>query len=126
MDAPGNIKDDIRLINGLRRSRPAMKAFTSLKFHNAWNDKVLYYAKSDPSHDDYLLFHVLLDPHHTQEFDFEVPLWEFGLADDASIEVQDLIHGSHFTWHGKIQSLRLEPQDRPYAIWRLIPPGAPR
>lgn len=126
MDAPGNIKDDIRLINGLRRSRPALKAFTSLKFHNAWNDKVLYYAKSDPSHDDYLLFHVLLDPHHTQEFDFEVPLWEFGLADDASIEVQDLIHGSHFTWHGKIQSLRLEPQDRPYAIWRLIPPGAPR
>ena len=126
MDAPGNIKDDIRFINGLRRSRPAMKAFTSLKFHNAWNDKVLYYAKSDPSHDDYLLFHVLLDPHHPQEFDFEVPLWEFGLADDASIEVQDLIHGSHFTWHGKTQSLTLEPQDRPYAIWRLIPPGAPR
>lgn len=126
MDAPGNIKDDIRLINGLRRGRPAMKAFTSLKFHNAWNDKVLYYAKSDPSHDDYLLFHVLLDPHHPQEFEFEVPLWEFGLPDDASIEVQDLINGNHFTWHGKIQSLRLEPQDRPYAIWRLIPPGVLR
>lgn len=126
MDAPGNIKDDIRLINGLRRGRPAMKAFTSLKFHNAWNDKVLYYAKSDPSHDDYLLFHVLLDPHHPQECEFEVPLWEFGLPDDASIEVQDLINGNHFTWHGKIQSLRLEPQDRPYAIWRLIPPGVLR
>lgn len=126
MDAPGNIQEDIRLINQLRRSRPALKAFTSLRFHNAWNDKVLYYAKSDPAHDDYLLFHVLLDPHHAQDFDFEVPLWEFGLPDDASIEVQDLIQGGHFTWHGKIQSLRLEPQDRPYAIWRLIPPGAPR
>ena len=126
MDAPGNIKDDIRLINGLRRTRPALKAFSSLRFHNAWNDKVLYYAKSDPAHDDYLLFHVLLDPHDAQECEFEVPLWEFGLPDDASIEVQDLIHGNHFTWHGKTQSLALEPQDRPYAIWRLIPPGAPR
>lgn len=126
MDAPGNIQDDIRLINGLRRGRPAMKAFTSLKFHNAFNDKVLYYAKSDPAAQDYLLFHVLLDPHHLQEFQFEVPLWEFGLPDDASIEVEDLIHGNRFTWHGKFQSLTLEPQDQPYAIWRLIPPGAPR
>ena len=126
MDAPGNIQDDIRLINGLRRSRPAMKAFTSLRFHNAFNDKVLYYAKGDPSAQDYLLFHVLLDPHHSQDFQFEVPLWEFGLPDDASIEVEDLIHGNRFTWHGKLQSLTLEPQDQPYAIWRLIPPGAPR
>ena len=126
MDAPGNIQDDIRLINGLRRSRPAMKASSSLKFHNASNDKVLYYAKSDPAAQDYLLFHVLLDPHHSQDFQFEVPLWEFGLPDDASIEVEDLIHGNRFTWHGKLQSLTLEPQDQPYAIWRLIPPGAPR
>ncbi|GGA72157.1 alpha-1,4-glucan:maltose-1-phosphate maltosyltransferase [Nitratireductor aestuarii] len=126
MDQQGNIQDDIRLVNRLRREQPAMKAFTSLRFYNAWNDQVLYYAKNDKASGDFVLFHVLLDPQNSQEFDFEIPLWEFGLPDDASIEVQDLIHGNHFTWHGKSQRLNLDPNQRPYAIWRLIPPGAHR
>ena len=126
MDQPGNIQDDIRLVNRLRREQPALKAFTSLRFYNAWNDQVLYYAKNDKASGDFVLFHVLLDPQNPQEFDFEIPLWEFGLPDDASIEAQDLIHGNHFTWHGKFQRLNLDPNQRPYAIWRLIPPGAHR
>uniref|UniRef100_UPI00339D3977 alpha-1,4-glucan--maltose-1-phosphate maltosyltransferase n=1 Tax=Aquibium sp. A9E412 TaxID=2976767 RepID=UPI00339D3977 len=125
-DRPGHIKDDIRFVNALRRNHPALRAFSSLAFHNAWDDAVLYYGKSEPHADDHLLFHVLLDPHAPHEFDFEVPLWEFGLPDDASIEVQDMIHGNHFTWHGKNHRLRLDPNERPYAVWRLIPPGAPR
>ena len=56
--------------------------------------------------DDFILFHVNLDPHNAQAFPFEVPLWEFGLPDDASVEVRDLIHGNRFTWHGKSQWLR--------------------
>ncbi len=47
MDQPGNIKDDIRLINRLRREHPALQSFTSLKFYNAFNDNVLYYGKMD-------------------------------------------------------------------------------
>ena len=58
--------------------------------------------------------------------DFELPLWEFGLPDDASIEVEDMVTGHHFTWHGKYQHIQLDPFYKPYAIWRLIPPGAPR
>ncbi|MCV0397259.1 MAG: DUF3416 domain-containing protein [Rhizobiaceae bacterium] len=126
MDQPGNIQADIRLINRLRREHPALSAFDSLTFHNAWNDQVLYYSKSDREAQDFLLFHVNLDPRGAQEFQFEVPLWEFDLPDDASIEVQDLVHGNRFTWHGKTHTLRLDPHERPYAIWRLIPPGAPR
>jgi starch synthase (maltosyl-transferring) len=125
-DQPGHIKDDIRLVNRLRREHPALRAFSSLTFHNALDDQVLYYAKSDPETQDYLLFHVLLDPHVPHEFAFEVPLWDFDLPDEASIEVQDAIHGNRFTWHGKNHTLRLDPIERPYAIWRLLPPGAPR
>jgi starch synthase (maltosyl-transferring) len=126
MDAPGHIKDDIRLVNRLRRAHPALKAYTSLTFHNAFDDAVLYYGKNDAAAHDHLLFHVLLDPTQARTFEFEVPLWEFGLPDDASIEVEDLLQGNRFTWHGKTHSLTLDPQERPYAIWRLIPPGAPR
>jgi starch synthase (maltosyl-transferring) len=87
---------------------------------------VLSYSKKSENLRDFILFHVNLDPHNTQAFHFEVPLWEFGLPDDASIEVRDLLHGNHFTWHGKTQWLELEPETRPYAIWQLFAPGAPR
>jgi starch synthase (maltosyl-transferring) len=126
MDQPGNIRDDIVLINRLRRQHPALRVFNSLRFYNAWNDNILYYGKLDAKTSSYLLFHVNLDPHSAQEAYFEVPLWEFDLPDEASIEVEDLLHGNRFTWHGKIHQIRLDPHERPYAIWRLFPPGAPR
>jgi len=72
--------------------------------------------------DDFLLFAVNLDPHHAHGCHFEVPLWKFGLPDDAAIGVEDLVDGARFVWHGKIQHLWLDPQVRPYAIWRLLPP----
>ena len=125
-DQPGNIQDDIRLLNRLRAERPCLREFTSLRFYNAFHDQVLCYGKWDEVAEDYLLFHVLIDPNAPAEFGFEVPLWEFDLPDEASIEVEDAIHGNRFTWHGKAQTLRLDPFERPYAIWRLLPPGASR
>ncbi|GGF75861.1 alpha-1,4-glucan:maltose-1-phosphate maltosyltransferase [Paracoccus acridae] len=124
MNQPGNIQDDIRLMNRLRRSHPALQDFTNVKFYNASSDKVLSYGKQTGN--DFVLIHVNLDPHNTQVFEFEVPLWEFGLPDEASVEVRDLIHGNSFTWHGKNQWLELEPHSRPYAIWQLFAPGVPR
>ena len=67
----------------------------------------------------FVLVAVNLDPHNSQGGHFEVPLWEFGLADHASVDVEDLATGSKFTWTGKIQHMLLEPGVRPYAIWRL-------
>jgi len=120
--APG-IRHDIRLINRIRREQPAMKDFTNIRFFTAFHDEVLFYGRFDRKSRNYLLFHVLIDPKRPAEFGFEVPLWEFGLPDHGSIEVQDLIHGNAFTWHGKDHALTLHPEDRPYAIWKLTPPG---
>ena len=71
-----------------------MREFTGLRFYEAFHDQVLCYGKWDERAEDYLLFHVLIDPHAPAEFAFEVPLWEFGLPDVASIEVEDAIHGN--------------------------------
>ncbi|MEM7710069.1 MAG: alpha-amylase family glycosyl hydrolase [Pseudomonadota bacterium] len=126
LDAPGNIKADVTLINRVRREQPAMRDFRNLRFFAAQNDRVLYYGRFDKAQRNYVLFHVLLDPHAGAEFGFEVPLWEFGLPNEASVEVQDLIHGNSFTWHGKDHRLALDPVDRPYAIWKITPPGEVR
>jgi starch synthase (maltosyl-transferring) len=122
-DTPEHIRPDIRLVNRLRRDHPALHSFTDLAFYNAWNDNILYYGKATPAKDDFLLFAVNLDPHHTQSAHFEVPLWEFGLPDEASMNVEDLVTGERFVWNGKVQHVTLDPQQRPYAIWRLNPPG---
>ncbi len=123
-DTPDHIRPDIRLLNRLRSEHPALQSFTNLSFYNAWNDNILYYGKTTPAKDDFLLFAVNLDPHNAQGADFEVPLWEFGLPDEASIGVQDLVTGAEFAWQGKVQHMLLDPRERPYAIWRLIPGGS--
>ena len=125
-ERPGDIRADIRLVNRLRREQPALTHFTGLAFYNAWNDNILYYGKRTPDLSNFVLVAVNLDPHHGQGAHFEVPLWEFGLPDDASIEVEDLVTGYRFTWHGKVQHVWIDPHDRPYFVWRLVPPGAPR
>jgi starch synthase (maltosyl-transferring) len=122
-DRPGHIRDDIRRLNTIRRQNPALQQFTGLGFYNAGNDQILYYGKHTAGFEDFVLVIVNLDPHESQSAAFEVPLWEYGLADWASIGVEDLVSGERFTWTGKMQHVELDPTVRPYAIWRLIPPG---
>jgi starch synthase (maltosyl-transferring) len=121
---PANIRDDIRRFNALRSKSPALQQFTNVTFYNAWNDNILYFAKATADLSDFLLFAVNLDPHNRQGAHFEVPLWEFGLPDDGSIEVEDVVSGQRFNWTGKVQHVLLDPQDNPYMIWRLRKPGS--
>ena len=52
-----------------------------------------------------------------------MPLWELGLADHAAVEVEELMTGSRFTWHGKMQHWRFITSDLPFAVWRITPPA---
>ena len=47
--------------------------------------------------------------------------WEFGLPDHGTVAAEDLMRGARFDWHGKRQTIRLDPQDTPFAIWRITP-----
>ncbi|KQT85610.1 alpha-1,4-glucan--maltose-1-phosphate maltosyltransferase [Aurantimonas sp. Leaf443] len=117
--APGNIRDDIAFFNRLRREEPALHDFRSLAFFNFYNDRVLYYAKRTADRSSYLLFIVTLDPHQPQGGHFEVPLWEFGLSDDRSVRVEDMVTGQRHVWQGKMQHWWLNPAERPYAVFKI-------
>ena len=125
-DRPGNIRADIARMNHLRQTHPALQEFTNLTFYNMWNDNIIYYGKRTADLSSFLLFAINLDPSNGQGGNFEVPLWEFGLPDDASIEVEDLVADYSFTWHGKTQHVYIDPNQRPYYIWRLISPVGQR
>jgi starch synthase (maltosyl-transferring) len=122
-DRPGNIKEHIRKLNRIRRSNPALWDFRNTLFLNASNDQILSYARLTREKDNCVLVLVNLDPKNRQECTYEVPLWEFGLPDHASIECEDLLDGGGFTLHGKTHRIALDPRERPVAIWRLIPPS---
>lgn len=123
-DMPGGIKQDIRLINRIRRDNPALWQFTNLTFLNAWNDQILCYYKINETKDNLVIVAVNLDAKRAQGAPFEIPLWEFGLPDDAAVEALDLVRGERLTWTGKVQQLWLDPKTAPYALWRLIPPAS--
>jgi starch synthase (maltosyl-transferring) len=118
--APGDIVDEITQLNRLRREEPALQSHLGVSFHNAFNDRILYFSKAAPDRPERILVAISLDPFSAQEAAVEVPLWLFGRPDDAGIEVEDLLSGRRFRWIGKSRHLRLEPT-LPYGIWRLNP-----
>ncbi len=125
-DRPGNIRAEISRLNQIRRANPALHSHRGLEFLNAFDDAVLYYAKTTPDGCNTLLVAVNLDPHRAIETELEIPVWRFGLPDDAAIGAEDLMRVQSVIFHGKRQRVRLDPSDLPFAIWRLDNPGGRR
>ncbi len=128
--APGDIVEDVTLLNRLRRAHPALQTHLNTRFYNAHNDQVIWYGKPEAAAmeevgetlAEMIMVMVNLDPHHAQDCAYELPLYQFGLSDDATIAVEDLAGGGHFDLQGKHQQIRLDPAE-PYRIWRLSVPG---
>lgn len=118
--APGNIEWDIALLNRLRQGHPALQTHLNTRFYNVFNDSIIYYGKPAPDGQEMILVMVLLDPHHSHEAGFEVPLWDFGLPDDGALDVEDLATGERYVWHGKNHHIRMNPA-QPYRLWRVEP-----
>ncbi|MFC0266655.1 alpha-1,4-glucan--maltose-1-phosphate maltosyltransferase [Kushneria aurantia] len=120
--APGNISAEIARLNWMRRRNPALQSHLGIRFHYIDNDRIIYFEKSTPEMDNVVLVAISLDPFHDQGGNFELPLWRFGLEDDAAMQGEDLMNGHRWVWHGKWQSTHLTPQ-MPFGIWRLTPLG---
>jgi len=120
-ERPGNIVAEIARLNQIRRDNPALRSHLGLAFHTATNDSVLFYRKASADGRNVLAVAVSLDPYNVQEADVEIPLWEWGLADDDAIGAENLMTGERTILHGKWQSLRLDPKGLPFLIWRLAP-----
>lgn len=119
---PGNIVAEITAMNLIRRQNPALQSHLGLTLETIYNDQILLFTKATPERDNVILVAVSMDPFNAQHGAFELPLWRFGLADDAALHVSDLIAGNSLVWRGKHQVLHLSPE-QPYALWRLEGPA---
>lgn len=120
-NAPGNIVAEISRLNLIRRKNPALQTHLGFQGYTAWNDNILYFGKRTKDLSNFILVAISLDPHNAQEAHFDLPLWEFGLPDDAHMHGEDLMTGHTWTWYGKTQWMRIEPWHMPFGIWRIRP-----
>ncbi|CAG8865651.1 Alpha-1,4-glucan:maltose-1-phosphate maltosyltransferase 2 [Pseudomonas fluorescens] len=115
----GNIIAEIAQLNRIRRQNAALQTHLGLSFFNCWNDNILYFGKRTADKSNFILVAISLDPHNVQEANFELPLWELGLDDDADTRGEDLMNGHRWIWHGKTQWMRIDPAHQPFGIWRI-------
>ncbi|HET7631600.1 MAG TPA: alpha-1,4-glucan--maltose-1-phosphate maltosyltransferase [Gemmatimonadaceae bacterium] len=118
-DAPGNLNDDLRRINGIRREQPALQLLSNVRFHHTEDGAVLFFHKQAPGHD--LLIVVNLDPHAVHETMVHVPVHDLGLDDSQPYDVEDLLTGKRYTWHGSRNYVRLDPAVQPGHLFRVLP-----
>jgi starch synthase (maltosyl-transferring) len=115
-DAAGNLSELVALVNRIRRDHPALQYDWGLQFHPADNDQLLCYSKRSPDGRDLLLMVVTLDPDHMQHGFVQLPLADWGLLAEDTIEVTDLLSSERYFWRGEWNYVRLDPQVRPAHI----------
>ncbi len=118
-DAPGNINEDIALINRIRREQPALQQYANLTFHTSENPAILFYRKAYRGRD--VLVAVTTDPHHPQETMVHVPIHELGIDDELHYVVHDLLSGARYTWRGVRNFVRLDPHSQPAHLFVVEP-----
>jgi starch synthase (maltosyl-transferring) len=106
----GSLSELIGRINAIRRAHPALQRDWGLRFHQTDNPQLVCYSKRSADGGDLVLMVVTLDPFHMQHGFIQLPLADWGLAPDATVEVHDLLSDDRYYWRGEWSYVRLDPQ----------------
>jgi starch synthase (maltosyl-transferring) len=113
----------ITQINQIRRDNPALHSDGSLHFHPADNPNLLCYSKSNGGNT--ILVAVNLDPTQEQAGWIDLDLKHLAIPHNVNFEIEDLLTGARYQWHGRSNYVALKPDVMPAHVFRLIrPPNA--
>jgi starch synthase (maltosyl-transferring) len=118
-DRPGNLREYITRMNTIRRENPALLSNAGLRFLESESEQILFYTKVDPGSTNVVLVAVNLDPHHTHQGWVEVPIEDWGIGEQETYQVHDLIGTARYLWHGRRNPVRLDPQQSPAQVFKL-------
>jgi starch synthase (maltosyl-transferring) len=119
LERPDSLRDFIARVNEIRREHPAFRRNGSLRFHETRNEHLIAYSKRSDDDYDTILVVVNLDPHHTHAGEIEIPLPEWGIPDDESFQVHDLLGEARYVWRGRRHYVELNPYALPAHIFRV-------
>jgi starch synthase (maltosyl-transferring) len=109
-DAPDSLSELIARVNGIRREHRALQFDHGLAFHDTDNPQLLCYSKRLADGTDPVLVVVNLDPFNMQHGHVKLPLVEWELPLDATVEAGDLLSAETYTWRGEWNYVRLDPR----------------
>jgi starch synthase (maltosyl-transferring) len=118
-DAPGHIKPYIAKLNALRRAHPALQRSTTLEFHDADDEAVLFYGKTGATPEETVLVAVNLDFRTSRECRLRLPLETLGIRPDEPFRVRDLLRDTEHAAQGADYRVRLDPADEPAFIFSV-------
>jgi starch synthase (maltosyl-transferring) len=108
-EQPQSLAELIGRVNQIRREHPALQRDWGLRFHNTDNQQLLAYSKRSVEGDDLVFVVVNLDPKNMQHGFVQLPLVQWGLPPDSTIEVHDLLSEERYFWRGEWNYVRLDP-----------------
>jgi starch synthase (maltosyl-transferring) len=118
---PDSLAAVITRLNGIRRTHPACRPGSRLRFHTTDNDELLCFSRETGDGLDRLLVIVNLDPVHMQHGWIDVPAAAWQLPPEY--RVTDELTGETYRWFGARSYVRLDPGSRPAHVLSL--PAAP-
>lgn len=117
LDDPSSLRALITRVNRIRREHPALQRNATLAFHTIDNDQLIAYSKRAGR--DVLLMVVNLDSNNVQSGWLTLPLEQFGLEQATSYQVEDLLTGASYLWHGPTNFVKLDPHGQAAHVFRL-------
>lgn len=118
-DQPGNLRDFIARLNGIRRTHPALQTTWNIRFLDVDNENLLYFEKRGEDPSDTLLVVINLDPFHPQSGRLRIPIGDFGILPDQPYLCHDVLSEEKFIWYGERNLVQLNPHVLPGHIFRL-------
>jgi starch synthase (maltosyl-transferring) len=119
LEAPQSLSELIGRVNRIRRENPALQRNDGFRLLECNNDQIMAYAKVSEDGSNRIVCAVNVDPHNVQAGWVRVPLAELGLPSGEGYELQDLIDGARYTWHGEWNYVELNPYVLPGHVFRV-------
>jgi starch synthase (maltosyl-transferring) len=112
----GSIREWISRLNQARREHPALWHYKNLRFHQADNERVIFYSKIHET--SAVLVAVSLDPYAPQDAIIHLPLELLGIPPEETYQVHELLSDTQALWQGPTALVQLTPQ-KPAAMYAL-------
>jgi len=110
---PDSLAPLIKKLNEIRNANVALQSDGSLQFHPTDNDQLLAYSKQEGQ--NLIFVAVNLDPRFVQSG------WvDFAPGEGRAYQVEDLLGGGRYPWHGRRNYISLSPQTLPAHVFRVI------
>ncbi len=114
-----DLSEFITRVNRIRHENTALQSNDHLVFHPIDNSELICYSKNDPKSGNCVVTVVNLDPHHKQSGWVELNLAVLGIEAGRPYQMQDLLAGGNYLWHGGRNFVMLDPQVVPAHVFRM-------